>query len=53
MLVSAQTPPGSTLEQTEAVATGLQKHFREHESQAVESSLDCRMGSAAAARTSR
>ncbi len=39
LLMSAQTPPGSTLEQTEAVVEDVQRYFRENEEDAVESSL--------------
>jgi len=39
MLISAQTPPGSTLDQTEAVVKGVQAFFRETESDAVASTM--------------
>ncbi len=45
MLVSAQTPPGTTLEQTEAVAKRVQAYFRENEPEAVASTMAiCGMG---------
>ena len=39
MLVSAQTPPGSTLEQTQAVVRQVQAYFRESEREAVASTM--------------
>jgi hydrophobe/amphiphile efflux-1 (HAE1) family protein len=45
MLVSAQTPPGATLEQTEAVAKRVQAYFRQNEQEAVASTMAiCGMG---------
>lgn len=37
MMVQAVLPPGSTIEQTEAVLKRIGAHFREHEAEAVES----------------
>jgi hydrophobe/amphiphile efflux-1 (HAE1) family protein len=39
LMLSAQTPPGSTLEQTRAVSDRVQQYFREQEKEAVESSM--------------
>ncbi len=39
MLASAQTPPGTTLEQTEAVAKRVQAYFRENEQEAVAATM--------------
>ncbi len=39
MLVSAQTPPGSTLEQTQGVARRVQAYFRQNEQDAVAATM--------------